>query len=358
MSLPGAAGLAGRPRSCPATARAADWRPTEAVRIIVPAAPGGTTDLMGRLLAQHLQVAWGQSTVVENKSGGGGTIAMTDFVRQKPDGHTIMLGNPGPNAIAYSIFRNITYKPDQLQPVSNLIRTSNIVSAHPSVPVKSIPELIDYLKKNPDSLSYATSGTGQSPHLTAAWFLQLTGLKMAHVPFRGAGPALTAALGGQVPILFDNLFPSLPQVREGKLTGLATTMPERTVALARYPDHARERAGACEVRRLVVVRRVPAARRAAAGARCAQWRGQGFARPRRHEGAHQGDRRDRRPRRRRNTPRSCRPRSRNSARSSRRKSCRWTSTECDCLRSVLRRKRSAPSPRWGEGWGEGAQVPR
>src|SRR3954452_1544334 len=206
---------------------AADWRPSEQVRVIVPAAPGGTTDIMGRLLAQHLQVAWGQSTVVENKSGGGGTIAMTDFVRQKPDGHIIMIGNPGPNAIAYNIFRNISYKPDQLQPVSNMIRTTNIVSAHPSVPVKSIPELIAYLKANPDSVSYATSGTGQSPHLTAAWFLQLTGLKMAHVPFRGAGPALTAALGGQVQILFDNLFPSLPQIREGKLPGLATTMPER-----------------------------------------------------------------------------------------------------------------------------------
>jgi tripartite-type tricarboxylate transporter receptor subunit TctC len=220
--LTGAAGLA------LTRAAQADWKPTETIRIIVPAAPGGTTDLMGRLLAQHLQVRWGQSTVVENKSGGGGTIAMTDFVRQKPDGHTIMIGNPGPNAIAYSIFRNISYKPEQLQPVSNLIRTSNIVSAHPSVPVKSIPELIDYLKKNPDAVSYASSGTGQSPHLTAAWFLQLTGLKMAHVPFRGAGPALTAALGGQVQILFDNLFPSLPQIREGKLTGLATTMPERT----------------------------------------------------------------------------------------------------------------------------------
>jgi tripartite-type tricarboxylate transporter receptor subunit TctC len=222
--LSGAAGLLALPRSA-----RAQWRPTEAVRIIVPAAPGGTTDVMGRLLAQHLQVAWGQSTVVENKSGGGGTIAMTDFVRQKPDGHTLMIGNPGPNAIAYSIFRNISYKPEQLQPVSNLIRTSNIVSAHPSVPVKSIPELIGYLKKNPDSISYASSGVGQSPHLTAAWFLQLTGLKMTHVPFRGAGPALTAALGGQVQILFDNLFPSLPQIREGKLTGLATTMPERTV---------------------------------------------------------------------------------------------------------------------------------
>src|SRR5438045_5635400 len=170
--LTGAAGLVvtgALPRSSHA-----DWRPTEAVRIIVPAAPGGTTDVMGRLLAQHLQVVWGQSTVVENKSGGGGTIAMTDFVRQKPDGHTIMIGNPGPNAIAFSIFRNLSYKPDQLQPVSNMIRTTNIMSAHPSVPLKSIPELIAYLKKNPDSVSYASSGVGQSPHLTAAWLLQLT----------------------------------------------------------------------------------------------------------------------------------------------------------------------------------------
>jgi len=218
------AGLAATALPVPARAQ---WRPSETVRLIIPAAPGGTTDVMGRLLAAHLQTAWGVSTVVENKSGGGGTIAMTDYVRQKPDGHTIMVGNPGPNAIAYSIFRNLSYKAEQLQPVSNMIRTSNIISVHPSVPVKSIAELMDYIKKN-EGVSYATSGTGQSPHLTAAWFLQLTGLKMTHVPFRGAGPAITAALGGQVPILFDNLFPTLPQVRGGKLTGLATTMPERT----------------------------------------------------------------------------------------------------------------------------------
>src|ERR1700682_65875 len=109
--LSGAAGLAAT--TFPSIAKS-DWRPTETVRVIVPAAPGGTTDLMGRLLAQHLQVAWGQSTVVENKSGGGGTTAMTDFVRQKPDGHTVMLGNPGPNAIAFNIFRNISYRPEQI----------------------------------------------------------------------------------------------------------------------------------------------------------------------------------------------------------------------------------------------------
>src|SRR5215475_367451 len=95
----------------------ADWKPSETIRIVVPAAPGGTTDVMGRLLAAHLQTVWGQSAVVENKSGGSGTIAITDFVGQKPDGHNIMIGNPGPNAIAYYIFRNITYKAEQLQPV-------------------------------------------------------------------------------------------------------------------------------------------------------------------------------------------------------------------------------------------------
>jgi tripartite-type tricarboxylate transporter receptor subunit TctC len=225
------------PALLPRAARA-DWRPTEQVRVIAPAAPGGTTDLMARLLAQHLQVAWGQSTVVENKSGGGGTIAMSDFVRQKPDGHTVMLANPGPNAVAYSIFRNMTYKPDQLQAVSNLIRTPNIVSVHPSVPVKSIKELIDYLKANPEKLSYATSGVGQSPHLTAAWFLQLTGLTMPHIPFRGAGPALTAVLGGQVPVLFDNLFPSLPQAREGKLRALAVTTLQRSFQAPDLPTMA------------------------------------------------------------------------------------------------------------------------
>ena len=100
----------------------ADWRPTETVRLIVPAAAGGSTDVMGRLLAAHLQTAWGQSAIVENRSGAGGTIGTSEVVRSKGDGHTILIGNPGPNAIAYSIFKNLTYKAEQLQPVSNMIR--------------------------------------------------------------------------------------------------------------------------------------------------------------------------------------------------------------------------------------------
>jgi tripartite-type tricarboxylate transporter receptor subunit TctC len=190
---------------------------------------------MGRLLAQHLQAVWGQSAIVENRSGAGGTIGTSEVARQKGDGHTILIGNPGPNAIAYSIFRNLTYKADQLQPVSNMIRIPNIVSAHPSVPIKSIPELIAYIKANPDKLTYGSSGTGQSPHLTGAWFLQLTGLKMVHVPFRGAGPALQAALGGEIQILFDNLYPSLPQVQDGKLNALAVTTPQRSSSAPEIP---------------------------------------------------------------------------------------------------------------------------
>ena len=213
----------------------ADWRPTETVRLIVPAAAGGSTDVMGRLLAAHLQTAWGQSAIVENRSGAGGTIGTSEVVRSKGDGHTILIGNPGPNAIAYSIFKNLTYKAEQLQPVSNMIRIPNIVSAHPSTKIKSIPELIAYLKANPDQLTYGSSGTGQSPHLTGAWFLQLTGLKMTHVPFRGAGPALQAGLAGDIQILFDNLYPSLPQVQDGKLNGLCVTTPERSEAAPDLP---------------------------------------------------------------------------------------------------------------------------
>ena len=219
----------------PRLGQAADWRPTENVRLIVPAAAGGTTDVMGRLLAAHLQTAWGQSAIVENRSGGGGTIGTAEAVRQKGDGHTILVGNPGPNAIAYSIFRNMNYKADQLQPVSNLIRIPNIISAHPSVPIKSIADLIAYIKANPDKLTYGSSGVGQSPHLTMAWLLQLTGLKMVHVPFRGAGPALQAALSGDIQILSDNLFPSLPQVQDGKLNALAVTTPERSASARDIP---------------------------------------------------------------------------------------------------------------------------
>ena len=307
----------------PRASLGADWRPTETVRIIVPAAAGGSTDVMGRMLAAHLQSAWGQSAVVENRSGGGGTIGTAEVARQKGDGHTILIGNPGPNAIAYSIFRNLTYKADQLQAVSNLIRIPNIVSAHPSVPIKSIAELIAYIKANPDKLTYGSSGVGQSPHLTGAWLLQLTGLKMVHVPFRGAGPALQAALAGDIQILFDNLYPSLPQVLDGKLTGLAVTTPERSAVGAEPSDRARDRAGTGKIRRLVLVRHLPAEERARPRRRCAQQGDQGLPGARGHQEEH---RRDGRAHRLRHAATIFRFRPAETAKfaaSSSRKACRW-----------------------------------
>jgi tripartite-type tricarboxylate transporter receptor subunit TctC len=233
--LCGAAALSSAAILPRASLGAGPWRPTETVRIIVPAAAGGSTDVMGRMLAVHLQNVWGQSVVVENRSGGGGTIGTNEVARQKGDGHTILVGNPGPNAIAYSIFKNLPYKIEQLQPVSNMIKLPNIVCAHPTVGIKTIPELIAYIKANPDKLNYGSSGVGQSPHLTGAWWLQLTGLKMVHVPFRGAGPALQAALAGDIQILFDNLYPSLPQVLDGKLNALAVTTTERNAQCPNVP---------------------------------------------------------------------------------------------------------------------------
>jgi tripartite-type tricarboxylate transporter receptor subunit TctC len=215
--------------------------------------------------------------VVENRSGGGGTIGTAEVVRGKADGHVILVGNPGPNAIAYSIFRNMTYKAEQLQPVSNMIRIPNIVSAHPSTGIKSIPELIAYIKANPDKLTYASSGVGQSPHLTGAWFLQLTGLKMVHVPFRGAGPALQAALAGDIQILFDNLYPTLPQTQDGKLNALCVTTPERSPAAPNIPTI---REGVPELSKFdvsVLVRHLPAESHARSRRRGAQQGDQGDA---------------------------------------------------------------------------------
>ena len=123
------------------------WRPSQAVRIVVPAAPGGTTDIMGRLLAAHLQQRWGQNVVAENRSGGGGTIGTMEVVRARPDGHTILLGNIGPLAIAYSLFRNLQYKPEDLAPVSNMLGGQpNVLVVLPSAPVNSVLEFVRHLR--------------------------------------------------------------------------------------------------------------------------------------------------------------------------------------------------------------------
>jgi len=223
-ALPAAAFL-----STGARAQAA-WTPTQAVRIVVPAAPGGGTDIMGRMLAAHLQEAWGQSCVVDNKSGAGGVIGSTEVVKSKPDGSTILMGNIGPQAIAYSLYRNMPYTPASLIPVSNAITAPNVLVVHPSVPAKTVPEFVAWLKAQNGKASYASSGTGQSPHLSGAWFLQLTGTKAEHVPYRGAAPALQDLTAGVTQFFFDNLTTSIEFIRANKLRGLGVTSAQRSPA--------------------------------------------------------------------------------------------------------------------------------
>jgi tripartite-type tricarboxylate transporter receptor subunit TctC len=219
-----------------ATARAqGGWRPSQAVRVVVPAAPGGTTDVMARLLAAHLQSRWGQNAVAENKSGGGGTIGTLEVARARPDGHTILLGNIGPQAVAYSLFRNLQYGPENLLPVSNMIRGPNVLVLHPSVPANSVPELVAHLRANPGKLACGNHGVGQSPHLSAVWFAQLTGTEFVHVPFRGAGPATVELLAGNVQFMFDNLTTGIEQIRAGRVKALAVTSADRSPQLADLP---------------------------------------------------------------------------------------------------------------------------
>jgi tripartite-type tricarboxylate transporter receptor subunit TctC len=213
----------------------AAWKPTQPVRIVVPAAPGGGTDILARMIGNHLQQKWGGSVVIDNKSGAGGVVGTMEVVRAAPDGHTMLMGNIGPQSIAYSLYRNLQYKPASLIPVSNVLATPNVLVVHPSVPAKTVPEFVAWVKAQDGKASYASSGTGQSPHLSGALFLQLIGAKATHVPYRGAAPALQDLIAGQTHYFFDNLTTAIEFVRAGKLRALAISSAQRNPMVPDLP---------------------------------------------------------------------------------------------------------------------------
>ena len=217
------------------SARASDWRPTQQVRIICPAAAGGTADMMARLLGQHLTSAWGQPAVVENRGGAGGIIGTQEFLRLPADGHAILSGNIGPQGIGYSLYRNYPFRPDMLIPVAGSVRGPNVLVVHPSIPANNVAELVAHLKANPGKLSYGSPGIGQSGHLTSVWFSQLTGTQGIHVPFRGAGPAAIELVAGNIQYMFDNLSSGIEQIRGGRVRALAVTSAERNPQLPDVP---------------------------------------------------------------------------------------------------------------------------
>jgi tripartite-type tricarboxylate transporter receptor subunit TctC len=211
------------------------WRPGQQMRIVVPAAAGGTTDIMGRLCAQHLQARWGTPVVVENRTGAGGTIGTLEVVRSRPDGTTLLSGNIGPQAIAYSLFRNLPYGANQLVPIAGQIRGPNVLVVLADTPVRSMAEFAAWLRAEPGRISFASTGVGQSTHLTPVWMLQLLNAQAIHVPFRGSAPAQIELLAGNVGFLIDNLTGVIEHIRSGRLRALCVTSAERNSELPEVP---------------------------------------------------------------------------------------------------------------------------
>jgi tripartite-type tricarboxylate transporter receptor subunit TctC len=209
--------------------------PSRPIRLIIGYTPGGSADLTARLMGQWLSERLGQSFVVENRPGGGTNIATEAVVRAPPDGYTLLLAAPA-NAINATLYDklNFNFLRDS-EPVAGIIRFPNVVVVNPSVPVKSIPELIAYAKASPGKLNMASSGNGSTIHMSGELFKMLTGTDMVHVPYRGGAPALTDLIAGQVQVMFDNIPTCAEHVKSGKLRGLAVTSTTRSDVLPDLP---------------------------------------------------------------------------------------------------------------------------
>ena len=216
-------------------ALAADNFPYKPVRIIVPAAPGGTTDIAARLLADKMGAALGQNIVVENRAGAAGIIGVQAFLAAVPDGYTLLMGNIGPNAINYALYKNLSYKPEDMIPITTVISNPNVLVVHPAVAAKNVGELVALAKANPGKLSFASSGRGQSVHMSGELFRFKTGIDIAHVPYKGTGPALIDVLAGQVNMIFSSLPSTMGYIRGGRLRALAVTGKQRSPELPEVP---------------------------------------------------------------------------------------------------------------------------
>ena len=209
--------------------------PTRPVHVIVPFAPGGDTDFVGRLIAQALSERLGQQFVVENRPGAGTNIGTEAVVRSPPDGYTLLLCSP-PSTINATLYEKLNFNfIRDIVPVAGIIRAPFVMEVHPSVPAKTIPEFIAYAKANPRKISMASAGIGSGPHLSGEMFKMLAGIDMIHVPYRGQGPALTDLLGGQVQVLFGGIPTTIEHIRTGKLRALGVTTATRSQALRDIP---------------------------------------------------------------------------------------------------------------------------
>jgi tripartite-type tricarboxylate transporter receptor subunit TctC len=209
--------------------------PTRPVRIIVPFAPAGPTDVFARLLVQKLSENLGQHFYVENQVGAGGNIGMGNAARAAPDGYTIVFVSTS-YIVNPSLYAKVPYDPlKDFAPVTLAAVSPNVLTVHPSIPAKDVKELIAHIKANPGKYSFASAGLGTTPHLSGELFKLSQGLDLVHVPFNGSAPAIQSAIAGHTPIAFTVVTPVVPQVKEGKLRALAVTTPKRSPALPEVP---------------------------------------------------------------------------------------------------------------------------
>ncbi|AOB27577.1 MULTISPECIES: Bug family tripartite tricarboxylate transporter substrate binding protein [Bordetella] len=220
-------------------AHAQDAYPNKPIRLIVPFPPGGTTDIVGRLFADKLSKELGQTVVVENRGGAGGSIGSAFVASSAPDGYVLGIATVSTHGINPAIYTNLPFDAEKdFTPISNLAAVPNIMVVNPKVPAKNIEDFIKLAKSQPGKLTYASAGNGSVSHMMGEMFKMASGTDLMHVPYRGVGPALNDTLAGQVDVLYDNLPSSLPHVQSGALVPLAVAAPQRVAALPNVPTFA------------------------------------------------------------------------------------------------------------------------
>mgnify|MGYP003337747985 FL=1 len=222
------------------TARAQGPFPSQPVKFIVPFPAGGINDVLARIVADKLQAKWGQPIVIEQKTGAGGNIGADLAFQAPPDGHTLFVSAPGPLAINQALYKQLTYKPEEFVPITVLGAVPNVVIVKKDLPVGSVKELVEYIKKNPGKVVFGSQGNGATPHLTANMFMAMTGTQMVHVPYRGETLVLNDMLGGHVDLFFGNVSAALALWRDGKVKVLAVLDRKPSEAMPGVPPIAEQ----------------------------------------------------------------------------------------------------------------------